>query len=66
MPAENATSVGCSGQEAHTLYDELIVPLAPFVFKALVWYQVRHSMPDSFRIRSQFDASADLSCAAAG
>jgi hypothetical protein len=39
VPKENATSVGCSDQTAHTLYDELIVPLAPFVFKALVWYQ---------------------------
>ena len=39
VPAQNATSVGCSGQVAHTLYDDMIVPLAPFVFKALVWYQ---------------------------
>ena len=39
VPAANATSVGCSGQVAHTLYDKLIVPLAPFVFKAMVWYQ---------------------------
>ena len=39
VPEKNATSIGCSGQTAHTLYDELIVPLAPFVFKALVWYQ---------------------------
>ena len=39
VPAANATSVGCSGQVAHALYDELIVPLFPFVFKALVWYQ---------------------------
>jgi hypothetical protein len=39
VPAKNATSIGCSGQIAHTLYDELVVPLAPFVFKALVWYQ---------------------------
>jgi len=39
VPAANATGVGCSGQLAHTLHDELIVPLAPFVFKALVWYQ---------------------------
>ena len=51
VPAANATSVGCSGQVAHTLYDELVVPLAPFVFKALVWYQgeanVACNWPDS-------------------
>ena len=36
VPAANATDMSC-GQMAHTLYDELIVPLAPFVFKTLIW-----------------------------
>ena len=36
VPAANATDMSC-GQMAHTLYDELIVPPAPFVFKTLIW-----------------------------
>jgi len=36
VPAENATNVSC-GQVSHTLYDELIEPLAPFVFKSMIW-----------------------------
>ena len=38
VPAANATGTSC-GQESHTLYDELIAPLAPFVFKTMIWYQ---------------------------
>lgn len=32
VPAANATNTSC-GQSSHTLYDQLIAPLAPFVFK---------------------------------
>ncbi len=39
VPAVNATGEGCEGQLSHTLYDQLIQPLQPFVFKSLVWYQ---------------------------
>lgn len=39
VPAANATGTSCSGQVAHTLYDTLIAPLAPFVFKTMIWYQ---------------------------
>jgi hypothetical protein len=38
VPAVNATGMSCT-QQSHTLYDELIVPLAPFVFKTMIWYQ---------------------------
>ena len=38
VPAENATGVSC-GQTSHVLYDELIAPLIPFVFKTMIWYQ---------------------------
>jgi hypothetical protein len=37
VPAADATGLSC-GKEPHTLFDELIVPLAPFVFKTLIWY----------------------------
>ena len=36
VPEANATGKSC-GQESHTLYDQLIVPLAPFVFKTMIW-----------------------------
>ncbi len=39
VPAVNATGEGCEGQLSHTLYDQLIQPLQPFVFKTLLWYQ---------------------------
>jgi len=39
VPAANATGASC-GQVAHTLYDELIAPLIPFVFKTMIWYQL--------------------------
>ena len=39
VPAINATNVSC-GQSAHTLYDSLIFPLAPFVFKAMIWCEL--------------------------
>lgn len=38
VPAVNATGISC-GQTAHVLYDQLIAPLIPFVFKTMVWYQ---------------------------
>ena len=38
VPTVNATGLSC-GQESHTLYDELIAPLAPFVFKTMLWWQ---------------------------
>jgi hypothetical protein len=38
VPAANATGISCGGQ-SHTIYDQLIAPLAPFVFMAMVWYQ---------------------------
>ena len=37
IPAANATGESC-GQVAHELYDTMIVPVAPFTFKALIWY----------------------------
>ena len=39
VPAANATGTSCSGQVAHTLYDTIIEPLVPFVFKTMIWYQ---------------------------
>ncbi len=39
VPAVNATGEACEGQLSHTLYDQLIQPLQPFVFKTLIWYQ---------------------------
>ena len=36
VPEANATGTSC-GQQSHTLYDSLIAPLAPFVFKTLIW-----------------------------
>jgi sialate O-acetylesterase len=39
VPEINATNTSCEGQSSHTLYDTLIAPLIPFVFKTLVWYQ---------------------------
>jgi len=36
VPEANATGMSC-GQQSHTLYDSLIAPLAPFVFKTLIW-----------------------------
>jgi len=38
VPAVNATGISCN-QTSHTLYDMLIAPLIPFVFKAMIWYQ---------------------------
>lgn len=39
VPAINATNTSCEGQSSHTLYDTLIEPLIPFVFKTMIWYQ---------------------------
>lgn len=36
VPTLNATNVSC-GQSSHTLYDSIIAPLAPFVFKTMLW-----------------------------
>lgn len=35
VPAANATNTSCEGQASHTLYDTLIAPLVPFVFKTM-------------------------------
>lgn len=40
VPSINATGTSC-GQVSHTLYDSLIFPLAPFVFKAMIWCALR-------------------------
>lgn len=37
LPSPNATNMS-SDQSSHTLHDSLIEPLAPFVFKSLIWY----------------------------
>jgi hypothetical protein len=39
IPAINATTTSCAGQSSTTLYSQLILPLAPFVFKTMIWYQ---------------------------
>jgi hypothetical protein len=36
IPAVNASNMSC-GQSSHTLYDTLIEPLIPFVFKTMIW-----------------------------
>jgi hypothetical protein len=38
VPMINATNTSCD-QSSHTLYDSLIEPLIPFVFKTMAWYQ---------------------------
>ena len=37
LPAPNASSTSCD-QSSHTLFDSLIEPLAPFVFKSMIFY----------------------------
>ena len=37
LPAPNASNVSCE-QSRHTLFDSLIEPLAPFLFKSMIFY----------------------------
>jgi len=57
---ENATcgfKGGCGGQAYCGNYDNLIVPLAPTVFKAMAWYQVRRRRAPAGRAVSHCAAS---------
>jgi sialate O-acetylesterase len=37
LPAPNASNMSCD-QSSHTLFDSLIAPLAPFLFKSMIFY----------------------------